>query len=98
MMVWVVSGDREPMSAQVMSPPVEAELSEKAEKLVSFLSQRVTQEGGVMYVKAKFIADDVGLSPKEIGALMHQIQDSDVELGVEQWSYTGATTWRIDEG
>ncbi|ELZ38508.1 hypothetical protein C473_00277 [Halorubrum distributum JCM 10247] len=47
------------------------------------------------YIKAKFIAEDVDLSPKEIGARLVQLQDSVQDLEIEQWSYTGATTWRI---
>ena len=49
-----------------------------------------------MYFKSKFIADEVGLSPKEIGALMVKLRDSASELTVEKWSYTSATTWRIE--
>jgi hypothetical protein len=37
----------------------------------------------------------VGLTPKEIGALMVKLRDSAAELEVEKWSYTGATTWRV---
>jgi hypothetical protein len=72
-------------------------LSDKARQLVDFLSKEVNEQGGVMYVKGKFISDDVGLSPKEIGQMMKQIQDTEVGLTVEKWSYTGATTWRVSE-
>jgi len=34
-------------------------------------------------------------SPKEIGALIVQLQDSVQDLEIEKWSYTGATTWRV---
>ncbi|ELZ79310.1 hypothetical protein C454_13483 [Haloferax gibbonsii ATCC 33959] len=49
-----------------------------------------------MYFKSKFIADDVGLSPKEIGALMVKLRDSATDLTIEKWSYTSATTWRVE--
>jgi hypothetical protein len=49
-----------------------------------------------MYFKSKFIAEEVGLSPKEIGALMVKLKDSATELQVEKWSYTSATTWRVE--
>jgi hypothetical protein len=48
-----------------------------------------------MYFKSKFIADEVGLSPKEIGALMVKLKDSAADLEIEKWSYTSATTWRV---
>ncbi|GAB7009374.1 DUF7123 family protein [Halorubrum trueperi] len=66
----------------------------KEERLKRYLLDRA--EDGEMYFKGKFIAEDVDLSPKEIGALMLKLRDSATELTVEKWSYTGATTWRIE--
>jgi hypothetical protein len=80
------------MSATV-SPATEEEPS-KEERLKSFLTEKAAD--GEMYFKSKFIADEVGLSPKEIGALMVKLKDSASELEVEKWSYTSATTWRIE--
>ena len=65
----------------------------KQERLKQYLVERA--EDGELYFKSKFIADDVGLSPKEIGALMVQLRES-AELEIEKWSYTGATTWRVE--
>ncbi|MFW6317949.1 MAG: DUF7123 family protein [Halorubrum sp.] len=65
----------------------------KAERLAAFLRSEAAD--GETYFKAKFIADDVGLSPKEIGALIVRLQDSMQDLQIEKWSYTGATTWRV---
>ncbi len=66
----------------------------KEERLKSFLAEKATD--GEMYFKSKFIAEEVGLSPKEIGALMVKLKDSASELQVEKWSYTSATTWRVE--
>ena len=66
----------------------------KEQRLKEYLLDRA--EDGEMYFKGKFIADDVDLSPKEIGALMVKLRDSATELTVEKWSYTGATTWRVE--
>ena len=65
----------------------------KTARLVSYLRDEAAD--GEAYIEAKFIADDVDLSPKEIGALLVQLQDSIPDIEIEQWSYTGATTWRI---
>jgi CRP-like cAMP-binding protein len=67
--------------------------SSKEERLKQYLLEKA--QDGEMYFKSKFIAEDVGLSPKEIGALMVKLRDSAPELEVEKWSYTSATTWRI---
>ncbi|WP_193309351.1 hypothetical protein [Halorubrum halophilum] len=67
--------------------------TEKADRLAAFLREEAAD--GETYLKAKFIADDVDLSPKEIGALIVQLQDSVQGIEIEKWSYTGATTWRV---
>lgn len=63
------------------------------QRLERYLRQRAAD--GECYVKSKFIADDVGLSPSQIGVLLGRLQDSTSDLEIEQWAYTGATTWRI---
>ena len=69
--------------------------SPKAERLARYLRAEADLTDGDLYVKGKFIADDVDLSPKEIGALLVQLQGSVPGLTIEKWSYTSATTWRV---
>ena len=76
-----------------MSATTEPATESKESRLRNYLRQRA--EDGEVYIKSKFIADDVGLSPKEIGALMVKLCDSAQELEIEKWSYTSATTWRV---
>ena len=66
---------------------------DKEERLRNYLRSKASN--GETYFKSKFIADDVGLSPKEIGALMVKLRDSATDLEIEKWSYTSATTWRV---
>ena len=66
----------------------------KEDRLKQFLRRKA--KDGELYFKSKFIADEVGLSPKEIGALMVKLSDSAGDLEVEKWSYTSATTWRVE--
>ena len=72
--------------------PSSAEL-DKETRLRRYLVERAAD--GEIYVKSKFIADEVGLSAKEIGAIMVKLRESASELEIEKWSYTSATTWRI---
>ena len=76
-----------------MSTTTDPSTESKESRLRTYLRQRA--EDGEVYIKGKFIADDVGLSPKEIGALMVKLRDSAGDLQVEKWSYTSATTWRV---
>ncbi len=75
------------------TPATESDSESKESRLKNYLAQKA--EDGELYFKSKFIADEVGLSPKEIGALMVKLRDSATEIDVEKWSYTSATTWRI---
>ncbi len=50
---------------------------------------------GKSYFKSKYIAKDLGLSPKEVGinlAILSEICD---ELDIRRWSYSNSTTWRV---
>lgn len=69
--------------------------SEKAQQLASYLRREAANASGDLYVKGKFIVDDVGLSSHEIGQLMCQLQETATDLEIERWSYTSATTWRV---
>jgi hypothetical protein len=82
------------MSATANPSTERADVESKEERLKQFLLDKA--QDGEMYFKSKFIADEVGLSPKEIGALMVKLRDSASDLTVEKWSYTSATTWRIE--
>lgn len=65
----------------------------KERLLRSYLLARV--RNGNRYFKAKFIARDLSLSSKEIGALMVKLQESDSSLEIEQWSRQSPATWFI---
>jgi len=65
----------------------------KEDRLKRYLAEKAAD--GELFFKSKFIADDVGLSPKEIGALMVKLKESATDLEIEKWSYTSATTWRV---
>ena len=80
------------MSTEASSPTT-TDRTSKEERLKSFLLQKASD--GDLYFKSKFIAEEVGLSPKEIGALMVKLRESATDLVVEKWSYTSATTWRV---
>jgi len=63
------------------------------ERLEQYLRRRAAD--GDAYVKSKFIADDVGLTPSQVGLLLKRLRESEGDVDVEKWSYTNATTWRV---
>ncbi len=77
-----------------MSTTAHPSTESKEHRLLRYLREKA--EDGELYFKGKFIADDVGLSPKEIGALMVKLSETATDLEIEKWSYTSATTWRVE--
>ncbi|WP_254546036.1 DUF7123 family protein [Halomarina pelagica] len=75
------------------APAEHATTESKEDRLRTYLHRRAAD--GEIYFKGKFISDDVGLTPKEIGALMVKLRDTPNDLTIEKWSYTSATTWRV---
>ena len=63
------------------------------ERLEEYLRRKAAD--GEAYIKSKFIADDVGLTPSQVGLLLTRLRKSDAGIDVEKWSYTNATTWRV---
>ena len=63
------------------------------ERLEEYLRRKAAD--GEAYIKSKFIADDVGLTPSQVGLLLTRLRESDAGIDVEKWSYTNATTWRV---
>jgi hypothetical protein len=71
-----------------------AKTDRKRRQVTSHLRERV--DDGPLYVKSKFLAEEVDLSAKEIGCVLGRLEDASADLSVEKWSYTNATTWRIE--
>ena len=78
----------------MQQPSTGTEPEDKEGRLLTYLREKASD--GELYFKSKFIADEVDLSPKEIGALMVQLRESATDLEIEKWSYTSATTWRVE--
>jgi hypothetical protein len=77
----------EPRTATGSSEPT------RRDRLERYLRRRVAE--GDCYFKSKFIAQDLALSPSEIGALLPEIDETTADLSVEKWGYSSATTWRV---
>ncbi|AUV81421.1 hypothetical protein C2R22_06925 [Salinigranum rubrum] len=65
----------------------------KRDRLERYLRRRAAE--GEFYFKSKYIADEVGLSTKEIGALLPDLRRSATAFDLEEWGYANATTWRV---
>ncbi|MDY6764206.1 MAG: hypothetical protein SV377_00715 [Halobacteria archaeon] len=70
-------------------------MNQKQENLAEYLEEKV--DDGKIFFKSKFMADELDMSPKEIGANMGKLADSHDNLAIEKWSYSSATTWKVEK-
>ena len=50
---------------------------------------------GNHYFKSKYIARDLGLSPKEVGTNLGILSEICEEVRIIKWSYSNSTTWLV---
>jgi hypothetical protein len=64
------------------------------EVIIEYLKNGLKE--GKQYFKSKYIARDLGMSPKEVGTNMKILSDECKDLLIEKWSYSKSTTWRVE--
>ncbi|WP_101296213.1 DUF7123 family protein [Halegenticoccus soli] len=68
------------------------DLTEKQERILRYLRENAETR---TYFKSRLIAEDLGLTAKEVGANMRAILNGDFEITVEKWGYSSGTTWKV---
>lgn len=71
----------------------ESRPNQKEQRLKTYLQERT--RSGDRYFKSKYIATELGLSSKEVGALLVKLRASAETLTVEKWSQTSPATWYV---
>lgn len=80
-------------TARVESVAVEPSgLSEKQLRILEYLRANADER---TYFKSRLIADELGLSAKEVGANMAAVTDAAADIDVEKWGYSSGTTWMV---
>ena len=64
------------------------------EVIIEYLKNGLKE--GKQFFKSKYIARDLGMSPKEVGTNMKILSDECEDLRIEKWSYSKSTTWRVE--
>ncbi len=67
-------------------------LTAKQERILSYLREAAQSQ---TYFKSRLIAEELDMSPKEVGANMTPLVDGEVGLSVEKWGYSSGTTWMV---
>lgn len=70
------------------SPP----LSETQCRILEYLRDRVAEQ---TYFKSRLIAEELGLSSREVGVNMPAVREVAPVLRIEKWGYSSGTTWKV---
>ncbi|HDS63648.1 MAG TPA: hypothetical protein ENN52_05935 [Methanofollis liminatans] len=62
-------------------------------RIVYYLKNGILR--GKHYFKSKYIANDLGLSSKEVGTNLAILAEICEELEITRWSYSNSTTWLV---
>jgi len=69
------------------------ELSEEERRILEFLRDSVGS--GESYLRAKQIAEQIGLSAKQVGVRLPKLAEKSDEVHIEKWGRSKSTTWRV---
>jgi DNA-binding Lrp family transcriptional regulator len=69
------------------------ELSEEDQRILEDLRERVGT--GESYVRAKQIAEQIGLSAKQVGVRLPKLAEKSDDVDIEKWGRSKSTTWRV---
>ena len=70
------------------------DLTDKQHRILAYLRKHAAEQ---TYFKSRLIAEELGLSAKEVGANMSAIVDAAVDIDVEKWGYSSGTTWMVTQ-
>jgi hypothetical protein len=68
------------------------DLTDKQQRILQYLRENARTK---TYFKSRLIADDLGMTAKEVGANMSAILEGSFDVDVEKWGYSSGTTWKV---
>jgi DNA-binding Lrp family transcriptional regulator len=69
------------------------QFSEEDRRILDYLRDSVAR--GESYFRAKNIADQLGLTAKQVGARLPRLAEEADEVDIEKWGRARSTTWRV---
>lgn len=68
---------------------------ETQSKILHYLKAYIAKGG--RFIKAKYVAKDLGLTSKEVGTNLAILSEINEELEISRWSYSNSTTWSVTQ-
>lgn len=67
-------------------------LTEKQASILAYLQEHGDSR---TYFKSRLIAEELGLSAKEVGSNMGAVKEAATDVSIEKWGYSSGTTWMV---
>ena len=68
---------------------------ETQSKILRYLKAYIAKGG--RFIKAKYVAKDLGLTSKEVGTNLVILSEINDEINITKWSYSNSTTWHVTQ-
>ncbi len=69
------------------------DLSQEDRRILEYLRDSVAM--GESYFRSKNIAEQIGLSAKQVGARLPKLAEESDDVDIEKWGRARSTTWRV---
>jgi DNA-binding Lrp family transcriptional regulator len=71
------------------------DLSQEDRRILEYLRDSVAR--GESYFRSKNIAEQLGLSSKQVGARLPKLAEQSEDVEIEKWGRARSTTWRVTQ-
>jgi DNA-binding NarL/FixJ family response regulator len=69
------------------------DLTDDEERILDHLSEGLSR--GQQYFRSKTIAENLGLSAKQVGVRLSGLTEKSEDVDIEKWGRARSTTWRV---
>jgi predicted ArsR family transcriptional regulator len=70
--------------------------TDEERRILAYLRESVSR--GERYFRSKNIADQLGLSSKQVGVRLPELAEKTEEVDIEKWGRAKSTTWKVTPG
>ncbi|MFC4450391.1 MULTISPECIES: DUF7123 family protein [Halorussus] len=70
--------------------------TDEERRIVAYLRESVSK--GERYFRSKNIAEQLGLSSKQVGVRLPELAEKTEEVDIEKWGRARSTTWKVTPG
>ena len=72
------------------------DFTDEERRILAHLRESVSK--GERYFRSKNIAEQLGLSSKQVGVRLPQLAEKTEEVDIEKWGRARSTTWKVTPG